>query len=335
MNKRLLSIIFSLLIVYNILVILLFQVESNFDGGNIKSLADAYWYSLVTLTTVGYGDFYPVTFWGRLYGILFVAASLGIIGFLFSKVGIVLKDYLHKKKQGYFGTDMENHCILIGWKSQTKEIAEGILNANETLAIVTDKKEDIDYIKEIFPQKNCFCLYTELHNYKNLEKVNIEKAKRVYLDFEEDSQALVYAINVKKNFKDVRFVVALNNPELKESFGFLGDNYIISKEEIVSRFAASYIFEPYAAMITEDIMTTSTEEGNLDFHQYKLEPNSAFIGQDYSVVFSLLKEKYNAVLVGIARNEKVYKNPKQMMIEQGDYLIFIGDIHALEDVKIH
>lgn len=335
MNKRLLGIIVSLIILYNLLVFLLFQAESNFDGGNIKSLADAYWYSLVTLTTVGYGDFYPVTFWGRLYGILFVIASLGIIGFLFSQVGIVLRDYLRKRKQGYFGTDMENHCILIGWKSQTKEIAEGILNANESLVIVTDKKEDIDYIKEIFPQKNCFCLYTELHNYRNLEKVNIEKAKRVYLDFEDDSQALVYAINVKKNFKNVRFVVALNNPELKESFGFLGDNYIISKEEIVSRFAASYIFEPYAAMITEDLMTTSTEQGNLDFHQYKLNPNSALIGQDYQQTFTQLKEQYNAVLIGIARDDKVFKNPIKMTIKKDDYLIFIGDIHALEDVKLH
>lgn len=335
MNKRLLGIIVSLIMLYNLLVFLLFQAESNFDGGNIKSLADAYWYSLVTLTTVGYGDFYPVTFWGRLYGILFVIASLGIIGFLFSQVGIVLRDYLRKRKQGYFGTDMENHCILIGWKSQTKEIAEGILNANESLVIVTDKKEDIDYIKEIFPQKNCFCLYTELHNYRNLEKVNIEKAKRVYLDFEDDSQALVYAINVKKNFKNVRFVVALNNPELKESFGFLGDNYIISKEEIVSRFAASYIFEPYAAMITEDLMTTSTEQGNLDFHQYKLNPNSALIGQEYQRVFTQLKEQHNAVLIGIARDDKVFKNPKKMTIKKDDYLIFIGDIHALEDVKMH
>lgn len=333
MNKKLLAVIISLLIIYNILVVLLFQVESNFDGGNIKSLADAYWYSLVTLTTVGYGDFYPVTFWGRLYGILFVLASLGIFGFLFSQVSIVLKDYLRKRKQGYFGTNMENHSILIGWKSQTKEIAEGILNANQLLAIVTNKKEDIDYIKEVFPQKECICLYTELHNYKNLEKVNIEKAKRVYLDFEDDSQALVYAINVKKNFKNVRFVVALNNPELKESFGFLGDNYIISKEEIVSRFAASYIFEPYAAMITEDLMTTSTQQGNLDFHQLKLKSNSTLIGLDYNIAFNQLKEENNAVLMGIARAGKVYKNPNNMTIEKDDFLIFIGDIDALKGVE--
>lgn len=314
------------------MVLLVFQVESNFDGGNIKSIADAYWYSLVTLTTVGYGDFYPVTFWGRLYGMLFVIASFGIIGFLFSQVSFLVKDFRFKKKQGYFGTDMENHCVLIGWKSQTKEIAEGILNANEQLVIVTDKKDDVDYIKRIFPQKNCFCLYTEINNYKNLEKINIEKAKRVYLDFEDDTQALVYAVNVKKNFSNVKFVVALNNPDLKESFNYLGDNYIISKEEIVSRFAASYIFEPYAAMITEDLMTTTTEEGNLDFHQYKISPNSKYIGEDYSVAFTEFKAQYNAILVGIARDEKIYKNPKAMVLQKDDYFIFIGDINSLEGV---
>ena len=46
-----------------------------------------------------------------------------------------------------------------------------------------------------------------------------------------------------------------------------------------------------------------------------------------------LKEQFNAVLIGIARNEKVYKNPSDMKIEKGDYLLFIGDIDALNELK--
>jgi voltage-gated potassium channel len=44
--------------------------ERNAPRGNIKTIGNALWWAVVTLTTVGYGDFYPVTWQGR------VAASL-------------------------------------------------------------------------------------------------------------------------------------------------------------------------------------------------------------------------------------------------------------------
>lgn len=52
--------------------------ESPFPGANIRSGADAVWYVFVTITTVGYGDRYPVTQLGRLMGIFIMLAGVGI-----------------------------------------------------------------------------------------------------------------------------------------------------------------------------------------------------------------------------------------------------------------
>ena len=51
---------------------------------------DAIWWGLVTITTVGYGDFYPVTTFGRLTGIFVMFAGIGIIGALASILASLL-----------------------------------------------------------------------------------------------------------------------------------------------------------------------------------------------------------------------------------------------------
>lgn len=55
-------------------------VEEDADGANITSASDALWYTLVTISTVGYGDQFPVTNAGRLIGMLVIIVGVGIFG---------------------------------------------------------------------------------------------------------------------------------------------------------------------------------------------------------------------------------------------------------------
>ena len=47
---------------------------------NIKNASDALWWSFVTITTVGYGDFYPVTLLGRIVAVILMTAGVGLFG---------------------------------------------------------------------------------------------------------------------------------------------------------------------------------------------------------------------------------------------------------------
>jgi|SRR6266536_1822231 len=46
--------------------VIVYLFERHAPGANIHTLGNALWWSVVTVTTVGYGDFYPVTVWGRI-----------------------------------------------------------------------------------------------------------------------------------------------------------------------------------------------------------------------------------------------------------------------------
>ena len=55
-------------------------IEEYAEGANITSASDALWYTIVTISTVGYGDQYPVTDAGRLLGVLIIIVGVGIFG---------------------------------------------------------------------------------------------------------------------------------------------------------------------------------------------------------------------------------------------------------------
>ncbi len=70
--------------------ILILQFEGRSPDANIVTGGDALWWGFVTITTVGYGDFYPVTGLGRMVGVLVMFSGVGIIGALAS----ILASYL-------------------------------------------------------------------------------------------------------------------------------------------------------------------------------------------------------------------------------------------------
>jgi voltage-gated potassium channel len=67
----------ALLIIFSSISILQFETDPN---SNIKTAEDALWWSYVTVTTVGYGDKFPVTTEGRVIGVILMTAGVGLFG---------------------------------------------------------------------------------------------------------------------------------------------------------------------------------------------------------------------------------------------------------------
>lgn len=56
------------------------DAERGAPGANIENFGDAIWWAFVTITTVGYGDFYPITLWGRIVAVLLMCGGVAVVG---------------------------------------------------------------------------------------------------------------------------------------------------------------------------------------------------------------------------------------------------------------
>lgn len=56
------------------------DAEQNATGANITNIGDGLWWAFVTITTVGYGDFYPITIVGRLIAVGLMIAGIALLG---------------------------------------------------------------------------------------------------------------------------------------------------------------------------------------------------------------------------------------------------------------
>lgn len=308
--------------------------ESQSPDANIKSIGDAFWYAIVTLTTVGYGDFYPVTIAGKMIGLIVIIGSLGILGFLIGEITVRFNQYMEKKKTGFWGTNFKDHYIIIGWNEFAQKVTNQMIHAGQKVAIVSNSKADLDLINDLFPFDNVFALFADYSNIEAYRKVNISEAKRTFVNFNDDSETLVFTINLKQQYSKANFVVRCTNPSLKETFLNAGINHVIAQNEVASRLVASYLFEPHVATYTEDLIATSVKNDDSDILQYRINENCELVNTDYFDAFVRLKEEFNSVLIGIVKKDQILKNPKKgTTIDVDNYLIIIGSGDSKEQLE--
>jgi voltage-gated potassium channel len=73
-------VIFLVVVVLEVSSILILPLEQRSPDANITTAGDALWWGIVTVTTVGYGDQYPVTTGGRVVGVFVLILGVGLFG---------------------------------------------------------------------------------------------------------------------------------------------------------------------------------------------------------------------------------------------------------------
>lgn len=130
-----------MLCIYIGLLIVLVEAESGHRDSTIRSLGDAFWYSIVTISTVGYGDIIPVTTIGHIIGFIFLVLSTGImvmllgtfVSFLTGETLPLMILGLYKKRNWYYFAD---------YGMEANVLAGHIMRENPNAVIIYGEKMD-------------------------------------------------------------------------------------------------------------------------------------------------------------------------------------------------
>jgi voltage-gated potassium channel len=323
---------------YGTIIIMLHSIESHVPGSQMVSWQDGLWYVVATITTVGYGDVYPITYTGRILGFVTMLSSLGVYGFIIGQIANFMSTLKEQRTMGFNGTDFKNHVVMIGWNEFGQSVMSHLIAAGKQIAVITKERSSIDIIHEFYKSDQVFTLYTDYNNYEMLEKANIKEASIVFVNLNDDTEKLVYVINLKKNFSKLNYVVTLDNGSLKSTFQNAGVTYTICKNEISAKLMASYIYEPDVALFSEEILAYAHNEYEYDIKQIQIKKDNPFADTFYEKAFFDLKKTCNVILIGIVKvngeGRKFHKNPdSSVKIDVNDYLVIMADGKGMEMLK--
>lgn len=93
-QSTLLFVVLLAIVVYEVAVLMIIAVEGDVAGANIVTASDALWWGYVTVSTVGYGDQFPVTLQGRIVGYALITVGVG----LFTSITSFMADWFRRPR---------------------------------------------------------------------------------------------------------------------------------------------------------------------------------------------------------------------------------------------
>lgn len=111
-----------------------------------EHITDGLWWTIVTMTTTGYGDKYPVTSLGRILAVIIMLVGLVVTSILSGTVASIFVDKKLKEERGLQEIKMKGHIIICGWNKNASAILDGICK------LATKKKIMVALINELGPE---------------------------------------------------------------------------------------------------------------------------------------------------------------------------------------
>ena len=197
-RQRYLIALVLFLALYFALLALLVAVEKGRPGSSIHSFADALWFSLVTISTVGYGDLTPVTPAGHVIGFLFLLMSMGVLVALFGSVVSVitseglpmLRLRLRRRNNWYYFAEFTAEADVLA-RDIVREDPDGVIIFGINKEMETEK-----------PDYQCFFINVSPARIVAHKKGIGERCKLFFLD-EDDIGRNLKALNVHDLDADV------------------------------------------------------------------------------------------------------------------------------------
>jgi len=289
------------------------------------SLLDGLYMTVITITTVGYGEVFTLSPGGRYFTIFLILVGVGLVLYLFGKVTEAmvegsLQSYMGRKTMDKKLAGLKDHFIVCGFGRIGKVICQILHENKRPFVIIENDSAEIKAIQDL----NYILLDGDASSDEALHKANIEHAKGLIAVVSSDADN-VYTILSAKGINPNLFVLARSSGSEGSETKLLraGADKVISPYYIGACRMAQLLVRPTVIDFI-DLAVNSGELG-LRIEELYVSEKAKFI--NLSLLDSNIRKDFDLIVVAIKREhgEMLFNPNPNTLILPGDILVVLGE----------
>ncbi len=312
--------------------VMIYIMEANNPDSRINTLYEALYWSVVTISTVGYGDFVPATNEGRAVAMVVIITGIAVLSFSTSIVVSAFTEQMDevvRTKTIQDARALSEFYLLCGY-SEIGVLVARRLRARGRKVVVIDRDEDaVRRAKE----QGLIALRGDPGSLESYKALKIDFARQVLcvlcLD-ESDIANVSTALTLRAMHKGVRILSVLEHEANRKRLKLAGIHEVLYAQEMVGLVAGEFGGKPVAF---EAIHALSSEQSEVVTDEITLDEH---VARRLGSIDALHVKPFRIVLLGVydLQGRRFHFNPpKGFALQGGHILIVMGIAHLIREFK--
>ncbi|MGE0706511.1 MAG: ion channel [Planctomycetota bacterium] len=323
-----LAVVIACLLLYGTTGFYLFEREAWAKDTEV-TLGTGLWWSVVTMTTVGYGDLYPRTFIGRWFvGVPMMILGIGVLGYALGTLATAVLDRRNKEARGMLPFTGSNHVLVCHFPSleMVLEIAQEVRadSAWKDKQIVL-LSEQLEELPEALGSAGVTFVRGSPSREAALESANVAGASGVIVlsrdpaDPNADNHTLACVVTIRAIAPGAYVVAECLANENEKLLRNAGASEVVRVDSLSAELLVQGLQDPGVTGVISELLTNRTG------HQLYIHPVTSFRGDLAGAQAKLAPGRYACLGVIDASGARRFVPDPSTPVEPGHKLMLVGD----------